>query len=74
MLAQIAPGETRRIGRADDRADRAAGDPRWPGAEFVERFQHQDMAQAASAAGAEHERQFGRGRTSRGGLARTGHV
>ena len=60
MLAQFQAGEPGGEGRADDRADRAAGDARGPQAEFVKGLQHGDMAQAAGAAGPEHERDLGR--------------
>ena len=45
-------GNARRIGRAENRADRRAGDDAWFDAEFVEGFEHRDMSQAARAAAA----------------------
>ena len=57
VAADLPAGHAGRIGRADQRADRGAGDRDRPHAHLVERLEHHDMGEAARAAAAERERE-----------------
>ena len=53
--ADLLAGHPRRIGGADQRADRGAGDGGGPRTHLVERFEHGDMREPARAAAAERK-------------------
>ena len=56
MRAQARRWNARRIGRADDGADRGAGNGDRPKLHLVERLEHRDMREAARPAPAERKR------------------
>ena len=57
VAADVLAAHSRGISRADQRADRGAGDGDRPDAHLVERLDHRDMGKPARAAAAERERE-----------------
>src|SRR5262249_18667256 len=57
VAAHLLGGNPGRVNRADQRADRGAGDRRRLDAHLVERLDHSDVAEAARPAAAQRERE-----------------
>ena len=57
VVADVTPAHARRIGGADQRADRGAGDRGGFYPHLVQRFDHRDVGEPAGAAAAERERE-----------------